>query len=200
MRPEEAEEMDAMGDKIASLQCRLARAQKEREAATQALEATRAELENERRAHRAHEAGQAILIRRVSELETALLDACREKVLHGHTTTLLSVSKRLGVPGIQELCLDADQLRAEEATRLSEVERERGELQARAEEMSAKYYASFAAVERELDAARASVAELVAALEAVLASAHPHPVEHPAMTRAWKLAAPVLEKAKGGRR
>jgi hypothetical protein len=32
VRPEEAEEMDDMGEKIASLQCRLARAQKERDA------------------------------------------------------------------------------------------------------------------------------------------------------------------------
>jgi hypothetical protein len=41
MRPEEAEEMDAMDEKIGSLQCRLARAQKERDAAR----ATIAELE-----------------------------------------------------------------------------------------------------------------------------------------------------------
>lgn len=33
MRPDEAEEMDAMDEKIGSLQCRLARAQKERAAA-----------------------------------------------------------------------------------------------------------------------------------------------------------------------
>jgi len=33
MRPEEAEEMDAMDEKIGSLQCRLARAQKERDSA-----------------------------------------------------------------------------------------------------------------------------------------------------------------------
>ena len=33
MRPEEAEEMDAMDEKIGSLQCRLARTQKERDSA-----------------------------------------------------------------------------------------------------------------------------------------------------------------------
>jgi hypothetical protein len=33
VRPDEAEEMDEMGEKIASLQCRLARAQKDRDAA-----------------------------------------------------------------------------------------------------------------------------------------------------------------------
>jgi hypothetical protein len=49
---------------------------------------------------------------RVSELETALLDACREKVVHGHTTTIWVEATRLEVPGIKELGLHADQLRA----------------------------------------------------------------------------------------
>lgn len=38
---------------------------------------------------------------RVAELERALLDACREKALHGHTTTLLAESLRLKVPGTE---------------------------------------------------------------------------------------------------
>jgi hypothetical protein len=39
--------------------------------------------------------------RRIEALEGALLDACREKVLHGHTTTLLTDSLRLKVPGVE---------------------------------------------------------------------------------------------------
>ena len=38
---------------------------------------------------------------RVKALEKALLDACREKVLHGHTTQLLNSALRLMVPGVE---------------------------------------------------------------------------------------------------
>ena len=38
---------------------------------------------------------------RVTELETVLRDTCREKVLHGHTTTLLTDALRLKVPGVE---------------------------------------------------------------------------------------------------
>jgi hypothetical protein len=39
--------------------------------------------------------------------------------------------------------------------------------------------------------------DLVAALQAMLASAHPHPVEHPTMTAAWAQAREVLARAEG---
>jgi hypothetical protein len=40
---------------------------------------------------------------RVRELEKALYDACFEKVVHGHTTTIITSALRLKVPGIKEL-------------------------------------------------------------------------------------------------
>ena len=43
----------------------------------------------------------AALRARVAELEKALLDACREKFLRGHVTTLLFDSLRLKVPGVE---------------------------------------------------------------------------------------------------
>ena len=58
---------------------------------------------------------------RVASLETAFLDACREKVVHGHTTTLLAVARRLEVPGVGELCIDADRIRSEAKTVVTEL-------------------------------------------------------------------------------
>jgi hypothetical protein len=58
---------------------------------------------------------------RVSELETALLDACREKVVHGHTTTIWVEATMLEVPGIKELGLHADQLRSDSKTLVAEL-------------------------------------------------------------------------------
>lgn len=43
----------------------------------------------------------AALRERVAELEAVLRDTCREKVLHGHTTTLLTDALRLKVPGVE---------------------------------------------------------------------------------------------------
>lgn len=58
---------------------------------------------------------------RVVALEEALLDACREKVVHGHTTTLLTKAGRLEVPGIKELCISAEQIRSEAKTLVAEL-------------------------------------------------------------------------------
>jgi hypothetical protein len=41
----------------------------------------------------------------------------------------------------------------------------------------------------------ARICELEAGIETLLGSAYPHPVEHPAMTRAWTAARTLLEKA-----
>lgn len=56
--------------------------------------------------------------KRIEDLETALLDSCREKVLHGHTTTLLSDALRLKVPGVENYEDWAD----ERASRLEKAE------------------------------------------------------------------------------
>lgn len=58
---------------------------------------------------------------RVAALETAFLDACREKIVHSHTTTLLVTAKQLEIPGIEELCVDADQIRSEAKTLVNEL-------------------------------------------------------------------------------
>ena len=44
---------------------------------------------------------------------------------------------------------------------------------------------------------RGASAELLAALEVMIQSAHPHPTEHPTMTAAWKIARAAIAKAKG---
>lgn len=51
-----------------------------------------------------------------------------------------------------------------------------------------------AAIESERTQARADVAELVESLRTMLASAYPHPTEHPTMTEAWKIANAALAK------
>lgn len=43
----------------------------------------------------------------------------------------------------------------------------------------------------------AAAPELLEALKVMLKSARPHPVEHPSMTRAWRLAESVVAKAEG---
>jgi len=40
---------------------------------------------------------------RIDALEKALYDACLEKHLHGHTTTIISTAIKLKVPGVKEL-------------------------------------------------------------------------------------------------
>ena len=43
----------------------------------------------------------------------------------------------------------------------------------------------------------AAAPDLLEALKVMVASAFPHPVEHPAMTAAWKVAEAAIEKAEG---
>jgi hypothetical protein len=43
----------------------------------------------------------------------------------------------------------------------------------------------------------AAAPELLAALKQMVASAHPHPTAHPAMTAAWKVAHAAIAKAEG---
>lgn len=45
----------------------------------------------------------------------------------------------------------------------------------------------------------AAAPELLAALEQMVASAFPHPVEHPSMTAAWAVARSAIAKARGAR-
>lgn len=45
----------------------------------------------------------------------------------------------------------------------------------------------------------AAAPDLLEALEMVLASAHPHPVDHKAMTRAWEIGRAAIAKARGGK-
>ena len=40
---------------------------------------------------------------RINALEKVLYDACFEKVVHGHTTTIITSALKLKVPGVKEL-------------------------------------------------------------------------------------------------
>jgi len=40
---------------------------------------------------------------RIDALEKALYDACFEKVVHGHPTTIIDTALKLKVPGVKEL-------------------------------------------------------------------------------------------------
>jgi hypothetical protein len=76
----------------------------------------------ERKALANAEADLELARARVAELEKALLDACCEKITHGHTTTLLVTAKKLEVPGIKKLCIDAEQIRSEAKTLVAALE------------------------------------------------------------------------------
>lgn len=97
--------------------------------------------------------------RRIEALEGVLLDACREKVLHGHTTTLLSDALRLKVPGVENY----EDWGRERNSRLKEAEARVAELESvldgygaqSMEEMSAKLKAA----EAQIKAQSAVIAE-----------------------------------------
>ncbi len=106
---------------------------------------------------------------RVAELERVLLDACREKALHGHTTTLLAESLRLKVPGTEGFETWGEE--RESKLRTLEAERDtKHQLAATEATMRARAEADLRDMTTERDALRARAAEWTEAQRVFLAA------------------------------